>query len=324
MLGARRASAEQPADDRSGETTGHSGHAGSASTTLSGKVVLGVWLLSVALHALFLALMFLVVFPYTTKAAPELPLAHVDIVGPIDAPPLAAPPKSRVSSETGSPDPLQTHVKPAAPESLQDLTVSRKPELSIIGIGSAGGDFSSYGLTAGRGPGPEFFGLGGGAARGARRIVYVVDRSGSMLDTFVYVRQELERSINALRRSQKFHVIFFNTGEPLENRPKQLVSAIKAQKSAFFEFLQTVYPEGGTQPERAMRRALNVEPELVYFLTDGLFDPSLVEKLDQWNRGRHVRIFTIAYFDRSGAALLERIAREHGGEFKFVSEHDVP
>jgi len=49
-----------------------------------------------------------------------------------------------------------------------------------------------------------------------------------------------------------------------------------------------------------------------------------VEKLDRWNQNKAVRIFTIAYFDMGGASLLEEIARRNGGEFKFVSENDLP
>ena len=174
------------------------------------------------------------------------------------------------------------------------------------------------------GPGPEFFGAGGSSARGARRIVYVVDRSGSMLDTFEYVAEELKRSISALRRSQKFHVIFYNSGKPLEAPPGRLVSAIQAQKDRFFAFLADVMPAGGTDPIPAMGRALSNEPDLIYFLSDGQFEATLLDKLDAWNKERRTQIFTIAYVDRTGAELLERIAREHGGEFKFVSEDDLP
>ena len=103
-----------------------------------------------------------------------------------------------------------------------------------------------------------------------------------------------------------------------------MVSAISARKESFFESLERVYPEGSTNPEPAMRRALALEPDMIYFLTDGEFDRGLVEKLQRWNKDRKVRIFTIAYFDQAGAALLERIAQEHGGEFRFVSEDDLP
>ncbi|MCH7807975.1 MAG: VWA domain-containing protein [Planctomycetes bacterium] len=298
-------------------------HRGSASTTLTGRMVVLVWLISAALHGGGLAIMFSLVFPFASRGQAELPVARLDIVGPVDRPPMAPLPPPDVTDETTTPDPLDARLTPERTDRLSDLATAKRPELSIIGIGAGGGDFSKYGLTAGSGSGPKFFGLGG-AARGIRRIVYVVDRSGSMLDTFEHVRVELERSINELRRSQRFHVIFFNSGEPLENPPKRLVSAIKAQKEAFFKFLEGIYPAGSTHPARAMGRAFAAKPDLIYFLTDGAFDPDLVRKLDRWNKGRRVRIFTIAFFDRSGAPLLERIAREHGGEFKFVSENDLP
>lgn len=298
-------------------------HKGSASMTLTGGAMLLAWLISVALHGGGLAGMVLVMFPFTARQAGDPPLPQVDVVGRLDGAERVPPRHVDLATPTTKPDPLDVRFAPEKADVFAELDAVKKPELSIIGIGAGGGDFSKYGLTAGTGSGPEFFGLGG-SARGTRRIVYVVDRSGSMLATFLHVQQELKRSINELRRSQKFHVIFFNTGEPLENPPRRLVSAIRAHKERFFQFLDGVFPAGSTHPERAMRRALATDPDLIYFLTDGEFHPGLLDKLDQWNADRRVRIFTIAFFDRTGAELLERIAREHGGEFKFVSENDVP
>ncbi|MGB0715167.1 MAG: vWA domain-containing protein [Phycisphaerae bacterium] len=298
-------------------------HRGSAPMTLSGRAVILVWLASFGFHLLGLALMVLMVFPFTSRTVVPPPPSRVELVGPVDPVQVATVPSLELSSGEPTTDPVAEVIKPSRTSSLDDLSLSKRPDLTIMGIGSGGGDFSSYGLQAGGGGGgPQFFGLGG-SVRGARRIVYVVDRSGSMLDTFDHVRRELVRSIDALRRSQKFHVIFFNAGVPLENPPRRLVSAIRAQKKALGEFLDTVFPAGSTKPAQALRRAMSLEPDLIYFLTDGAFDPALLDKLDKWNPSRKVRIFTIAFFDRSGAELLERIAREHDGEFKFVSETDV-
>lgn len=146
-----------------------------------------------------------------------------------------------------------------------------------------------------------------------------------MIDSFIFVQAELRRSVLALRRSQKFHVIFFNSGPPMENPPKRLVSAIDAQKELFFKFMATVIPRGDTKPERALQRALALKPDLLYLLSDGIdFRPALLRKLDEWNNDRRSKIYTIAYLDQTGSELLERIAREHNGEFKFVSEDDLP
>lgn len=299
------------------------GHEGSAPLYLTGRLVVSAWFLSILLHVVCLGLMFFVVFPYVPTEPKDLAVPRIELIGDPEATSFVPSQAPDLSTQAKPVDPLETRFAPEELVPLSELTTSQKPELTILGIGAGGGDFSQYGLSAGPGLGTEFFGLGG-SARGVRRVVYVVDRSGSMLDTFGYVRKELIRSISALRRTQKFHVIFFNAGRPLENPPRQLVSAIQEQKNRFFQFLESVYPEGSTHPEQAMRRALAVEPELIYFLTDGEFDPSLIEKLEDWNRDRQVKIFTIAYFDRTGARLLEEIARRHGGEFKFVSENDLP
>jgi len=102
-----------------------------------------------------------------------------------------------------------------------------------------------------------------------------------------------------------------------------MVNAINAHKQDAFEFIESITAGGGTDPRLAMRRAFAVEPDLIYFLTDGEFDPALVEMLSQLNRDGKVRIFTIAYVSRTGAPMLERIAREHNGEYRFVSEDEI-
>ena len=308
-----------------------SGHEGSAAMRLTGRGVAGAWVLSVLVHTVAFASMFLLVFPFSPNEEPRLPVAHAQVIGEIDAVPTAAANVPDKKRQRDTPDPLAKRFTPnrdaVALAKLVQPRSLKAPEFSILGIraGSVGAlDLSKYGLSAGGGAGPEFFGVGG-SAPGVRSIVYVVDRSGSMVDTFLHVRAELKRSISALRRSQKFHVIFFNSGAPLENPPRRLVNAIDAHRRDFFKFLDNVAAGGGTRPELALRRALAMEPDLIYLLSDGIsFDPDLPAKLDAWNRGRHTRIYTIAYLDQGGREILEGIAREHGGEFKFVSEYDLP
>ena len=300
-------------------------HKGSASSTLSGRAVLVAWAVSLVIHVLIFVVMVALVFPFARQdAAPNVPSTHAEIIGPINDSQYAPSPTERPDRSLAVFDRKPKRFTPREFTKLADLSTFKKPELSIIGIGAGGGDAAGLGLSMGHAPGPEFFGLGS-SSRGVRRIVYVVDRSGSMLDTFRYVQDELKRSISALRRSQKFHVIFFSTGTPVENKPRRPVSAIAAHKEEFFRFLDTVFPGGGTEPGPALKLALNLEPDLVYLLSDGVdFDPDLMKNLDRWNTKRNVQIFTIAYLDRTGSEFLELIAREHGGDFKYVTEHDLP
>lgn len=299
-------------------------HRGASSTTLSGSRVVLVWIASVLVHIVLLAILFNKLFPFAHREPNAVPDARVELVGNVDASTFTPRDDSPTLDSPILQDPLETKFTPKQFQPLSELSNFKKPELSIVGVGTGGGaDLSRFGISAGEHVAPQFFGLGK-SAKAAERVVYVVDRSGSMLDTFAHVRKELKRSIGTLKRGQKFHVIFFNAGEPVENPPKKLVNAITAQKKAFFDFLETIFPKGSTRPEQAMRKAIQLNPDLIYFLTDGEFDPALVDKLRQWNAQRKVQIYTIAYFDESGATLLERIAREHDGEFKFVTEHDIP
>ncbi len=300
-------------------------HRGSASVTLSGRAVVAAWIISLALHALLFCVMVALVFPYAPDVSRRArPVVRAEIIGSLDEPTYVPTDSLNTQPQTAVPDLPQQRFAPKQFTPLSEFDTVRKPEMSIIGIGAGGGDFADFGLSIGGGEGPEFFGLGG-SARQARGIVYVVDRSGSMTDTFKYVQTELKRSISALRRSQKFHVIFFNSGSPLENPPRRLVSAIRAHKQKFFEFLDQILPRGGTEPSAAMRRALALKPDLVYLLSDGMdFQSDLLQELDVWNENREVAVYTIAYLDRHGGELLEQIAREHNGEFKYVSEYDLP
>jgi hypothetical protein len=202
------------------------------------------------------------------------------------------------------------------------LDAQTSGDLSIVGIGADAND--SIGAFAGMtaqsrgGPKVSFFGQGG---RGYR-IVFVIDRSGSMSDSFDFLRSELKESIDKLRYNQRFHVILFHSGPYLENPPRRLVPAIRDNKERCKQFLDTVVPSGQTDPIPAMRRAMELRPDIIYFLTDGAFDEALVGELRKWNRNKRVRIFTLGYLYAPGEELLRQIAEENGGTYKFVDAYN--
>jgi uncharacterized protein with von Willebrand factor type A (vWA) domain len=179
-----------------------------------------------------------------------------------------------------------------------------------------GGDLARLQPAA---PVTKFFASGGNAYT----IVYLVDRSGSMIDTIEPLKREIKRSIGELQPMQKFHVIFFSSGEPVEGPAKELIWATDRNKKQNFDFIDKVEARGQTDPRWAMQRALQLKPDLVYLLTDGVFANDIADKLIEWAKLHKVKVNTIAYVMESGGSVLRRIAEETGGVYRFVSEEQL-
>jgi len=164
-----------------------------------------------------------------------------------------------------------------------------------------------------------FFGISGPM----RRVVYVVDRSGSMTDSIMYVKYELKRSIGELGEDAEFHVIFYSTGPPVEMPTRRLVPATERNKKLAFEFIDGIVAQGETDPSKALDRAFAVKPELIYLLTDGEFDKAIIDRVSRLNEGNKVTVHTIGFLYRIGEEVLKQIAKENSGDYKFVSEADL-
>jgi len=205
--------------------------------------------------------------------------------------------------------------------------------VSVIGLpGPSVASSGAFGLSTGgdKGPRSNFFGTGGNAYH----IVYVVDRSGSMLDTLDLVKLEMLRSISRLSPKQTFHVIFFAKGEPMENPPRRLVYATEKLKREASVYLDTIQAQGQTDPIPALSRAFQVlkqtpnakRGKLIYLLTDGEFSDNerVLKQIRQLNKTGDVYINTILHHHRARLAVgvLESIAKENGGRFKFVPPNE--
>lgn len=190
-------------------------------------------------------------------------------------------------------------------------------EPAPVAVTPAGGA-ASGGSTAGgggRGDAPSFMGVTG---RGSR-VVYVIDCSGSMStgNRFAHARYELKQSIRALPRDGEFFVIFFDH----ESHPmpaQALVRATPATIDRYSKWIDEQRPLGGTDPTEAMKYAIGLAPDTIFLMSDGIFAESAATEIRAANR-RNISICTIAFHDPSGGPLLERIARENEGTYRFVA-----
>lgn len=172
----------------------------------------------------------------------------------------------------------------------------------------------------------EFFGT---PAYG-KRVIFVVDRSGSMTDSIDFVKYELKRSIGALPEDKEFHVLFYSSGPPIEMPTRKPIKATAENKQKAYTFIDGVKPQGETDPSTALKQAFDCKPDEIYLLTDGEFDRETVGLVKGLNdkAGRvlgegKVRVHTIGFLYKTGEAVLKKIAEQNGGQYKFVSESDL-
>jgi hypothetical protein len=163
-------------------------------------------------------------------------------------------------------------------------------------------------------------------ASGARKVVFVPDASGSMIQKFDPMRVELRRSIAGLRPPQSFNVVFFQQADPASIGSSLLFANPDSKRKAF-DFMDRVTPAGSTDPLPALRRAFAMNPDLIVLLTDGDFpdNQAVIDECRRLNAARTTRIFTIAFLDRGEdyEKTLKQIAADSGGLFRYVSEEDL-
>jgi hypothetical protein len=177
-----------------------------------------------------------------------------------------------------------------------------------------------------------FFGTRGNA----RRIVFVIDASGSVLDVFPFIKRELKRSINQLSEQQEFHVILSQGGRPVEMPPARWKPADASNKQAAIDWIdrQTATEAGSNQ--RSIEVALRYRPQLMYLLSDeitgkGRFEvpkDMLIRAIRDANDA-DTKINTVQFiyedpltqFGQVGT--MQAIADTFGGVYRFVSETDL-
>ena len=155
-------------------------------------------------------------------------------------------------------------------------------------------------------------------------IVYVVDASQSMnhpypgreKTRFGRVKIEMIRAIRSMSPEQRFFIVFFNTEAiPMPGRGMQPAGEKNSDEALIW--MAKHKAEGETDPSAAIELALSLQPDVIHFLTDGKIDPRLIEVVRILNQGR-VNINTYCISNRDGEDVVLKLARQNGGDYKFV------
>lgn len=227
--------------------------------------------------------------------------------------------------------------------SMQSPTPAESPSLLV------GSDFSpsmSFGQDSGGSV--SFF----GSKSQTRKLVYVVDVSGSMQfqgeggkTRIQLLREELKRSVSALPLSVRYQIILFSnkawfagdepevkgfmpTGadDPDNYSSRPLVRATQSQKRRTLADIDEITSGGGTNWRLPLKMAMKLEPDLIYFMTDGEIDTDsgevpVIDDVVEYNRKRgNAKVNTICLMEIKAYEKLQDLANRTKGTVFLVQE----
>lgn len=187
------------------------------------------------------------------------------------------------------------------------------------GEGSGGG--SGGGVGKGFGPGTEFF----GAKEQGDSFVYAIDCSGSMTrnDALGVAKRELLASLNRLPFAARFGVVFYNQKPTVfpdpSGKPAMMPATLEA-KARVRTRLREIPADGSTNHMLALKAALALKPEVLFFLTDADF--LTASEVDEVIRlAGPTRIQTVQFGDGpdvGDSTLLRKLATGTGGSYRYL------
>jgi hypothetical protein len=171
----------------------------------------------------------------------------------------------------------------AASQPWSDVNVSQNVDILASALGKIASREVGNGNGAGEGDGAgAFFGM----KPVGKRFVFVMDCSKSMnhphgsdsKTRFKRMKLELLNSIGTMDPDMQFFIVFFNDfAIPMPSRV--LEPAFPNAKIKFLNWTDKIKAIGGTEPTHAMHIAMNLNPDVIYFLTDGTFMHRVEEEL---------------------------------------------
>lgn len=160
----------------------------------------------------------------------------------------------------------------------------------------------------------------------AKRVVFVLDTSGSMRgEPLAAVKSALVQVVDKLPEVVNFDVVLFDV-TPTVWKPR-LVPATTQAKAEISSIVRNRGTGRGTASFAAIEAAFKLEPEAIYFLSDGRPTDSQPDQIfntfHQLNRTRRVSLHTIGVVtDRGNAAelilFMKPLAEQNFGSYRLV------
>lgn len=233
---------------------------------------------------------------------------------------------------------------PAAPKAAFGVEIDSATNL--LRSGSTGGRAAGRGRISSEGPDQEALeaerarlrgdspsfpparvALFGGPVTVGRSFVFLIDRSKSMtangMNAIDVARQELRSALAPLTPEHRFQVIAYNF-KTLFVDERRMLPATEEHKQKADRFLAELGGFGATHHEMALQTAIQLQPDVIYLLTDG-GDPYLndaqLARIRQRTAGRIV-IHCVQFATdapKASSHFLEQLAAQNQGTYQVQS-----
>ena len=277
---------------------------------------------SLGVHVILFAVLAIIQFSKPAANAQAYNISTASISKVLQTPSLIPKPKvtstARAYSSNLTTDDIQIDTSP-----LSDIQTADLPKLNPKSQPDFLPDISVSAENV-----TEFF----GTASTDRKVVYVVDVSGSMLGLLTQVRSQLKTSISSLKPDNYFYIVFFGGDKLFESGDGKLIRATPNAKKKAYTFIDSIKPGGNTNAAIALERAMRIRDASgrpagrFFFLTDG-FDldraqsQSFISTVENIRKtlAPNARINTIGFWmDDQDKLVLKQIAAKSRGEFVNV------
>lgn len=165
------------------------------------------------------------------------------------------------------------------------------------------------------------------------RIVFLVDASGSLVDTLPQMLVWLNEAVRTVGPDEQFAILFFKSGKAIETDPAGMLRPTREVLDKLAESWLNpkaipVMPTGRSHPSIAIAKALSYKPTDIYLLSDESFArfagdttrDDAVALVADIVVDSGVRVHGVQFFYRDEGGVLETLADRFDGTFEFVKE----
>lgn len=213
------------------------------------------------------------------------------------------------------------------------LRVGVSGSAESAGLAPTGDSTSNEGI--GGSGGAEGQSVGFADVRGnGRRFVYVLDRSESMkwssgrpMQYAVREAQASIMSLDAKKGASKFQLVWFNHQANVFENAK-LLDVTEPNKQRVYRFLASLVPDGATDPLQALELAIQLRPDVIFFLTDAdeEIPPLTLARIRESRiKGGVRQIHVVEFGKRTNRPKVSfrQLADENQGQYIFKDLNDL-